>query len=135
MTAKFVDDFATIRILNFKKVNWNTNKYLLFHVMQDIRNADCKTIGMVYVRTLRRMDVSIEGITRFSLNQFSGRYMLHILARFTSYVNALMGNPSHFEEYVDRKRQGNTYDIEHILPDKYEDYKDSIKDNDEATRR
>ena len=136
LTAKFVDDFATIRILNFKKVNWNTNKYLLFHVMQDIRNADCKTIGMVYVRTLRRMDVSIEGITRFSLNQFSGRYMLHILARFTSYVNVLMGNPSHFEDYVDRKRQGNTYDIEHILPDKYEDYKESFKDYDdfESTR-
>lgn len=97
MTAKFVDDFATIRILNFKKVNWNTNKYLLFHVMQDIRNEDCKTIGMVYVRTLRRMDVTVEGITRFSLNRFSGRYMLHILARFTSYVNVLMGNPSHVE--------------------------------------
>lgn len=136
MTAKFVDDFATIRIINFKKVNWNTNKYLLFHVMQDIRNADCKTIGMVYVRTLRRMDVTVEGIRRFSLNQFSGRYMLHILARFTSYVNVLMGNPSHFEDYVDRKRQGNTYDIEHILPDKYEDYKDSFIDYDdfESTR-
>jgi len=51
-----------------------------------------------------------------------------ILARFTSYVNVRMGNPSHFEEYVDRKRQGNTYDIEHILPDKYEDYKDSFTD-------
>ena len=50
MTAKFVDDFATIRIINFKKVNWNTNKYLLFRVMRDIRNEDCKTIGMVYVR-------------------------------------------------------------------------------------
>lgn len=136
MTAKFVDDFATIRIMNFKKVNWNTNKYLLFHVMRDIRNEDCKTIGMVYVRTLRRMDVTVEGITRFSLNQFSGRYMLHILARFTSYVNVQMGNPSHFEEYVDRKRQGNTYDIEHILPDKYEDYKDSFADYDdfETTR-
>ena len=136
MTAKFVDDFATIRILNFKKVNWNTNKYLLFHVMQDIRNEDCKTIGMVYVRTLRRMDVTVEGITRFSLNRFSGRYMLHILARFTSYVNVLMGNPSHFEEYVDRKRQGNTYDIEHIIPDKYEDYEDSFTDYEdfESTR-
>lgn len=131
MTAKFVDDFASIRIMNFKKANWNTNKYLLFHVMQDIRNADCKTMGMAYVRTLRRMDVTIEGITKFSLNQFSGRYMLHILARFTSYVNVRMGNPSHFEDYVGRKRQGNTYDIEHILPDKYEDYKDSFADYDD----
>jgi hypothetical protein len=74
------------------------------------------------------MGMSVEGITRFGLNQFSKRYMLHILARFTSYVNVLMGNPSHFEEYVDRKRQGNTYDIEHILPDKYEDYKDGFAD-------
>lgn len=131
MTAKFVDDFATIRIMNFKKANWNTNKYLLFHVMQDIRNADCKTIGMVYVRALRRMDVTVEGITRFGLNQFSGRYMLHILARFTSYVNVRMGNPSHFEEYIDRNRKGNTYDIEHILPDKYEDYKESFTDYDD----
>lgn len=131
MTAKFVDDFATIRIMNFKKVNWNTNKYLLFHVIQDIRNADCKTIGMVYVRTLRRMDVTVEGIAKFGLNQFSGRYILHILARFTSYVNVLMGNSSHFEEYMDRKRQGNTYDIEHILPNKYEDYKDSFTDYDD----
>jgi uncharacterized protein with ParB-like and HNH nuclease domain len=131
MTAKFVDDFATVRIINSRKVNWNTNKYLLFHVMQDIRNESVKKIGMVYVRTLRKMDIGLEGITRFNLNQFSGRYMLHILARFTSYINVQMGNPSHFEEYVDRKRKGNTYDIEHILPDKYADYKDGFEDYDD----
>ena len=34
MVSKFVDDFASIRIFNFKKVNWNTNKYLLFRVMR-----------------------------------------------------------------------------------------------------
>ena len=128
MTAKFVDDFASIRIFNFRKVNWNTNKYLLFRVMCDVRNQDCKTVGMVYVRALRRMDANLDGITKFSLNQFSGRYMLHLLARFTSHVNVLMGNPSHFDEYVDRQRKGNTYDIEHILPDKYEDYTEEFSD-------
>lgn len=131
MTAKFIDIFSSIRIFNFKKVNWNTNKYLLFHVMQDIRNQDCKTIGMVYMRALHRMDVEIGGIKRFSLNQFSGRYMLHLLARFTSFVNQKMGNTSQFEVYVDRKRQGNTYDIEHILPDKFDDYKNEFDNYDE----
>lgn len=131
MTAKFVDDFATIRIMNSGKVNWKTNRYSLFPVMQNIRNTDCKTIGMIYVRALRRMDVTVEGISKFSLNQFSRRYMLHILARFTSYVNVLMGNPSHFDEYVDRERWGNSYDIEHILPDRFEDYKDSFTDRDD----
>ena len=84
MVSKFVDIFASIRIFNFRKVNWNTNKYLLFRVMKDIRNQDCKSVGMILVRALRRMDASIDAITKFSLNQFSGRYMLHLLARFTS---------------------------------------------------
>lgn len=131
MTAKFVDDFATIRIFNFRKVNWNTSKYLLFRVMKDIRNQDCRTVGMVFVRTLRRMDVSIDAITKFSLNQFSGRYMLHLLARFTSHMNESMGNPSLFDIYVDRKKKGNTYDIEHILPDDYDSYKDAFADGDD----
>ncbi len=128
LTAKFVDDFASIRIFNSRRVNWNTNKYFLFKIMRDIRNQDCKTIGMVYIRALRQMDANLDGITEFRLDQFSGRYMLHLLARFTSYVNVLMGNPSHFDEYIDRKRQGNTYDIEHILPNKYEDYSDDFGD-------
>ena len=68
------------------------------------------------------MDISLDGITRFSLNQFTGRYMLHFLARFTSYVNVRMGNPSMFDVYMDRKAKGNTYDIEHILPDRFDDY-------------
>ncbi len=131
MVSKFVDDFASIRIFNFKKINWNTNKYLLFRVMREIRNQDCRTVGMVLVRTLRRMDVSIDAITKFSLNQFSGRYMLHLLARFTSYVNTKMGNPSQFDVYVDRKRKGNTYDIEHILPDDYDSYQDDFATVDE----
>ena len=74
------------------------------------------------------MDASIDAITKFSLNQFSGRYMLHLLARFTSYVNVRMGNPSQFDVYVDRKRKGNTYDIEHILPDDYDSYSDEFQD-------
>lgn len=52
--------------------------------------------------------------------------MLHLLARFTSYINEKMGNPSHFDEYVDRTRKGNTYDIEHILPNAFDDYLDEF---------
>ena len=128
MVSKFVDDFASIRIFNYRKVNWNTNKYMLFRVMREIRNQDCRTIGKILVRELRRMDIAIDNITRFDLNQFTGRYMLHFLARFTSYVNTRMGNPSQFDIYMDRKAKGNTYDIEHILPDRFDDYADDFVD-------
>ncbi|MDC6148362.1 HNH endonuclease family protein [Mediterraneibacter gnavus] len=73
----------------------------------------------------------MDEITKFSLNQFTGRYMLHMLARFTSFLNVKMGNPSQFDVYVDRKRKGNTYDIEHILPNDYESYSSEFQDYDE----
>ena len=131
MTTKFVDDLASIRIFNFKKSSWNYNKNLLFRVMCEVRDKNCKEIGMVYVRALQLMDVTLEGIKKFGLNQFSVRYMRHILARFTSYVNVLMGNPSHFDEYVNRDQKGNTYDVEHILPDRFDDYENDFEDEED----
>ena len=131
MIAKFIDIFASLRIFNFKKANWNSNKYMLFRIMREIRNQDCKFIGLSLVKNLRRMDTSIEGLANFRLNQYSKRYMLHFLARFTSYVNELMGNPSNFDIYVNRKRKGNTYDIEHILPDDFDSYHDAFNDVDD----
>ena len=62
MVSKFVDAFASIRIFNYRKVNWNTNKYMLFRVLRDIRNQDCNTVGKVLVRELKKMDISIDGI-------------------------------------------------------------------------
>lgn len=56
---------------------------------------------------------------------------VHLLARFTSYVNVKMGNPSQFDVYVDRERKGNTFDIEHILPDDYSSYQDEFVDADD----
>lgn len=91
-------------------------KNLLFRVMRDVRNQDCKTVGMVLVRTLRRMDVHLDGITKLSLNQFTGRYMLHMLARFTSFINSRMGNASQFDIYVDRKRKGNSGAGRYCIP-------------------
>ena len=131
MISKFVDDFASLRVFNFKKVNWNTNKYLLFRLMCKIRNQDCKTVGLNLVMTIKNTDLSFDNIKNFYLYQFSSSYMLHLLARFTDYVNVKMGNVSHFEEYMDRTQKNNTYDIEHILPDDYSSYEDCGFDDEE----
>lgn len=127
LVAAFVDIFASIRIFNGKKVNWNNNKTLLFRVLVNIRNKDIVTIGKYLTQVLRQMDVTIEGLPGFELNQYTGRYMLHMLARMVAFVNEQMGYPSDFAVYVDRSSK-TSYDIEHILPDDYETYKDSFTD-------
>ena len=127
LVAAFVDIFASVRIFNYKKVNWNTNKTLLFRIMVNIRGKDVVSIGKYLTNTLKQMDVNIDGLIYFELNQYTGRYMLHMLARLVSFVNEQMGYPSDFDAYMDRSSK-TAYDIEHILPDDYETYKDSFTD-------
>lgn len=126
----FLDIFATTRLFNFKKINFNTNKALVFKLMNRIRNADITTLGIILTKTLRSMTEKMAGIENFSLNQFTKRYMLHILARFTSFINEKMTYPSAFDKYVNRQ-VNNPYDIEHVLPDDYESYKDDYASEEE----
>ena len=130
LVSTFIDIFASTRIFNYKKINWNTNKNLLFRVMCQIRDRDVKTIGMKLVSTLQRMTEKLDAIQEFELNQFTGRYMLHMLARLTDFVNVRMGRASEFEKYVDRNPR-TSYDIEHILPDDYNTYKDLFNDEED----
>lgn len=64
------------------------------------------------------MELTLEGIDGFYLNQFTRRYMLHILSRMTYYVEEQSGINSNFADYVNRE-QKNPYDIEHIWADDY----------------
>lgn len=130
IVATFIDIFASTRIFNDKKINWNANKNLLFRVMCQIRNQDVKTIGIRLISALQRMSENLDAIQNFKLNKTSGRYMLHMLARLTDYVNLRMGLASQFENYVDRSPK-TSYDIEHILPNDYQSYKNLFNDEED----
>lgn len=130
LVAAFVDIFASIRIFNSKKVNWNTNKHLLFKVIVSIRDQELKDVGMHLFNTLEYMPEKIEGVLSFRLNQYTKRYMLHLLARLTSHINSKMGYVSEFEAYVDRTSKI-TYDIEHILPDDFPTYQSDFNDEED----
>ena len=65
------------------------------------------------------MDLDFEAINNFRLNQFTKRYILHMLARMTYFSEQESDVPqSSIEAYLDR-RQANSYDIEHIIRNSY----------------
>ena len=130
MITSFIDIFASTRIFSYKKINWNTNKTFIFRVMGQIRNQDVKTIGIKLTAALERMPENLDAIGGFRLNQFTSRYMLHMLARFTDYVNVRMGYASQFTTYIDRNAR-TSYDIEHILPEDYETYASLFNDEED----
>lgn len=131
LIAMFVDVFASNRILNYKKANFNTNKAFLFKVLVNIRNKSTKEIAIVLTKALQDAHVGWDKFEDLNYeNQFFKRYALHFLGRFASYINVQMGNPSEFDVYVNRNTK-NPFDIEHILPDMYSDYADFFEDEKE----
>ena len=128
LVSAYVDYYSARRLFNFAKLNWNTQKVDLFSTIKTIRGMSLEELTVYLTYRLKEMDYQLNGITEadkgngFSWNQFTGRYMLHVLARFTDYVDVQTGNESLFDSYVNRKVK-NSYDREHVIPDKYEDYR------------
>ncbi|GAB4001466.1 hypothetical protein GCM10029992_37090 [Glycomyces albus] len=56
------------------------------------------------------------------MNQFSKRYIYHLLARLTAYTEQQSGQADLFDKYVDRSSK-NPCDIEHLWADKYDRYR------------
>ena len=127
LVSTYIDCYSARRLFNYAKVNWNSNKNDLFTTIKAIRNMPLEKLTVYLTYRLLDMDLQLSGILtcNFGWNQFTGRYMLHMLARFTDFVDVSMGNESLFDSYVNRKVK-NSYDREHVLPDKYEDYQDKF---------
>jgi len=118
MVSCFIDQFISIRIFNFKTVDYSSIRYTVFNITKMIRNKDIKELAEILKRYINNMELTLEGIDGFYLNQFTRRYMLHILSRMTYYVEEQSGINSNFAYYVNRE-QKNPYDIEHIWADDY----------------
>jgi len=101
----------------------------MYNLCKDIRNLSLPDLIQILTDKLANDDVTFDGspsrdrngINDLYLNQFTHRYIFHLLARLTSYVEVQCGSPDPFEKYVNRTVK-NPYDIEHIWADKYAPY-------------
>lgn len=123
----FVDRYTNERLFSFKKTNWNTNKYFLFRLMKDLRGKDSKQIAVLLIKSSldaeKSVGISFDNVHKFHLNGTNKWFVKHVLGRFTAYFDRLLGEGETFQSYMNLdKKQGKTYDIEHILADKFTFY-------------
>lgn len=125
--ATYLDIWMTRRVVNYTRVGYSAVSYAMYLLVKEIRRKPLDEL----VRTLKRLldddskSVSFDGsgkdrhgIEGLVLNQFTSRYIFHMLARITAHVETQSGRPDRFDEYVDRGRR-NSEDIEHITADDY----------------
>lgn len=126
-TATYLDIWLMRRVVNYVRVGYSSVSYTMFSLCRDIRRKSLTELLAILQKKLAEDEVSFEGhkqkllrkgLSDLRLNQFSKRYIYHLLARVTAFVEQGCGRTESFDKLVDRTVK-NPFDIEHMLPDNY----------------
>lgn len=134
--ATYLDIWIMRRVVNYTRVSYSSTSYTMYLLCNEIRRKPLLELVPLLVNKLKEDEVTFAGypsrgrigITDLRLNQFSRRYITHLLARLTAYVEVQSGRPDLFAQYMDRKSK-NAVDIEHLWPNRFADFADQFKDN------
>ena len=130
ITAAYLDIWIMRRVTNYIRIGYSSVYYSMHLLSRDIRRKPLGSLVKTLTQKLKADDVTFEGmeakgrkgIESFGLNQWSRRYVLHLLARLSAFTEVGSGRADLFAEYVSRSRK-NPFDIEHIWADDYAPHK------------
>jgi uncharacterized protein with ParB-like and HNH nuclease domain len=126
VTAGYLDIWLMRRVVNYIRVGYSAVSYTMWLLCKEIRRKPLDKLVALLQKKLDEDEVTFDGspsrgragIDDLRLNQFSRRYIYHLLARLTAYTEQGAGRTDSFEKLVDRGLK-NPFDIEHIWADDY----------------
>lgn len=126
VTATYLDIWLMRRVVNYIRVGYSSTSYAMWLLCNDIRRQPLPELLNILTRKLAEDEVTFKGspsrgrrgIEELGLNQFSRRYIFHLLARLTAATEAGSGRADSFAALVNRSAK-NPFDIEHVLADDY----------------
>ena len=130
ITATYLDIWLMRQTVNYIRVGYSSTSYAMYLLCNEIRGKSLSELVSILTNKLTQSDITFEGsvskgrtgINGLSLNQFSRRYIYHLLARITSFIEVGSGKPDLFDKYVDRTGP-NPCDIEHIWANDFHQYR------------
>jgi uncharacterized protein with ParB-like and HNH nuclease domain len=126
VTATFLDIWLMRRAVNYIRVGYSSVSYAMWLLCRDIRRKPLAELVSILQQRLAEDDVTFAGsaakgrtgIQGLGLNQFSRRYIYHLLARVTEFTEKGAGRTESFDKLVNREAK-NPFDIEHIWADDF----------------
>lgn len=123
VTATYLDIWLMRRAVNYIRVGYSSVSYAMFLLCRDIRRKSVPELVDILRDKLAKDDTTLSGsptkgrsgLDGLALNQWSRRYIFHLLARLTAATEAGAGRTDSFDKLVDRSVK-NPFDIEHIWP-------------------
>lgn len=127
VTATYLDIWLMRRVVNYIRVGYSSVSYAMWLLCRDIRRKPLTELVNILSQKLAEDDVTFAGsaakgrtgIQGLGLNQFSRRYIYHLLARLTAATETGAGRTETFDKLVNREVK-NPFDIEHIWAEDFE---------------
>ena len=107
VTATYLDIWLMRRAVNYIRVGYSSVSYAMFLLCKDIRHKSVQELVDLLTEKLEKDDVQFNGTTTMAwktginglaINQFSRRYIFHLLARMTAFTDAGSGKPDLFRQ-------------------------------------
>ena len=121
LVARFVDLLIMARVSNYKSVDYSTIKNYVFIATKAIRNCsvDELKIKLDELYADYQYKPTEDKLRELELNGYTKKYIKHMLARITGYIEESSGVISNYCNYVNVLVK-NPFEIEHIITDHYE---------------
>ena len=123
LTSKFIDLYIYSRVINYKSCDYSTIKNYIFNVTKRIRNKLVQDLSNELKELVNEFDFKMTAINKWELNGFTKKYMKHMLARITGFIETSIDSTNNYTQYINRDLK-DPYEVEHITPDHFEWYKD-----------
>ena len=134
MAARFIDLWINVRVLTRKSLSYNTIQNYIFKTAKDIRNCSVDTLKSklkLHYDTLQHL-IPI-AISDFTLNKSNKKHIKNILARIIDFIEEQNGQPHKYVEYMNSTTT-DPCEIEHIICNDFERFKDAFYNKDEFVR-
>jgi len=130
LVTTFLDIYLARRIVNFRRIGYNTLQYAMFSLAKTIRDMDVSELRVHLRDYLDSMDDTFYGINEgeygpYYLTRRNRSQIRFLLARMTAWIEGQSGNSAAFDSYL-YDAKGRPFQIEHIWADKYERHQDEF---------
>lgn len=134
LVARYIDLLIVARVTNYRSLDYSTIKNAVFNLTKDIRNVTVDELKIKLLNNYADLEYNVdEAIWSFGLNGYTKKYIKHMLARITGFIEEECEVESNYCNYINTNTK-NPYEVEHILSDHYEWFTDEYVDQEEFKR-
>lgn len=130
MVGRFLEMFYIFGKVNNKPIGYSWIKITMFNIIKDVRDKNIDDLARILETATNNIGCRLDGMSEYGIKIRTKKHIHYILARMTNHVEERSKMDTSFDKYI-TKKAGDPFTLEHLLPNKFERYKEEFDDEDD----